>query len=61
MDKGAPDFVMCPLVDTEIENIDCIETSDAVDGMIKKESVPARFKAKHDWERLCKKCKWHGY
>lgn len=58
--KG-PDFVMCPLVGHKIENIDCIENSDAVDGMIKKDSVPERFKVKSDWEEICKNCKWHGY
>lgn len=42
----APDVVLCPLVDVEIENIDCIENSDAVDGIIKKETVPLRFKKK---------------
>ena len=57
----APDVVLCPLVDVEIENIDCIENSDAVDGIIKKETVPLRFKKKHDWETICKNCKWHGY
>ena len=43
---GGPDFVMCPLVDENIEPIDCIENSDAVDGIIKKETVPKRFKKK---------------
>lgn len=57
----APDVVLCPLVDVEIENIDCIENSDAVDGIIKKETVPLRFKKKPDWEAICKNCKWHGY
>ncbi|MFR3402841.1 MAG: hypothetical protein ACLTZM_06380 [Ruminococcus sp.] len=33
---GGPDFVMCPLVDENIEPIDCIENSDAVDGIIKR-------------------------
>lgn len=56
-----PDFVMCPLVDQRIENIDCIENSDAVDGIIKKEAVPQRFKQKPGWEQICEKCKWHGY
>lgn len=56
-----PDFVMCPLVDQRIENIDCIENSDAVDGIIKKETVPEKFKRKPEWEQICKKCKWHGY
>lgn len=57
----APDYVMCPLVDQEIENIDCIENSDAVDGIIQKENVPDRFKKKPGWEEICKKCKWHEY
>lgn len=57
----APDVVLCPLVDAEIENIDCIENSDAVDGIIKKETVPSRFKEKSNWETICEKCKWHGY
>jgi len=52
---------MCPLVDKEIENIDCIENSDAVDGIIKKETIPERFKKKPNWEKICEKCKWHGY
>ena len=34
-----PNFVLCPLVDENIEPIDCIENSDAVDGIIKKETV----------------------
>ena len=58
---SGPDYVMCPLVDKEIENIDCIETSDAVDGMLKKDSVPDLFKRKKDWEEICKNCKWHDY
>ena len=44
-------------MDVEIENIDCIENSDAVDGIIKKETVPLRFKKKSDWETICKNCK----
>ena len=57
----SPDFVMCPLVEEEIESIDCIENSDAVDGTLRKNSVPERFKGKPGWEEICKKCKWHGY
>lgn len=51
---GGPDFVLCPLVDTEIENIDCIENSDTVDGMIKKDTIPERFKKKPNWEKYVK-------
>ena len=55
------DYVMCPLVDREIENIDCIENSAAVDKILKKDSVPTCYKEKADWEEICKKCKWHDY
>ena len=57
----SPDFVMCPLVEEESESIDCIENSDAVDGTLRKNSVPERFKEKPGWEEICKKCKWHDY
>ena len=58
---GGPDFVTCPLVDTEIENTDCIENSDAVDGILKKDTIPEKFKKKPNREKICEKCKWHGY
>lgn len=57
----APDFVMCPLVDEEIEAIDCIVNSGAVDRILKKDVIPEKFKKKPDWEKICEKCKWHGY
>ena len=57
----SPDFVMCPLVEEEIESIDCIENSDAVDGTLRKNSVAERFKEKPGWEEICKKCIWHDY
>ncbi len=44
-----------------IEDIDCIENVDAVDGRLKADKLPERFKKKDDWETICKKCKWHNY
>lgn len=58
---NGPDYVTCPLVDAKIESIDCIENSDAVDGMLKKDGIPERFKKKLEWEKICKNCKWHNY
>lgn len=58
---AGPNYVRCPLVDRKIEAIDCIENSDAVDGMLKKDSVPNCYKEKADWEEICKKCEWHNY
>lgn len=60
MVKG-PDFVICPLIDEKIEAGDCLENSSAVDRILKADSVPERFKAKPDWEEICRKCKWHDY
>ena len=37
-------FVKCPLVDEMIEDIDCIENVDAVDGRLKADKLPGRFK-----------------
>ena len=37
-------FVKCPLVDEMIEDIDCIENVDAVDGRLKADKLPERFK-----------------
>ena len=58
---NSPNHVMCPLVDEEIEDIDCIENSSAVDKILKEDSVPERFKEKPDWKEICRKCKWHDY
>ena len=41
-------FVKCPLVDEMIEDIDCIENVDAVDGRLKADKLPDRFKKKDD-------------
>ena len=54
-------YVFCPLVDEKIEDIDCIENRDVVDGMIVEESLPAKYKQKELWKDICKKCKWHDY
>ncbi|MDE5909853.1 MAG: hypothetical protein K2H52_14080 [Lachnospiraceae bacterium] len=55
------DFVMCPLVNRMIQSIDCMENSDAVDGILKKDSIPEEYKELQNWEETCKNCKWHNY
>ena len=54
-------YVFCPLVEGKIEDIDCIENRDVVDGMIVEESLPAKYKQKENWRDICKACKWHDY
>jgi len=55
------DRVFCPLVDTDIEDIDCIETRDVVVGIIKDDFIPSKYKKKENWKEICKKCKYHNY
>lgn len=54
-------WVLCPLVDKEIEDIDCIENRDVVDGMIIESSMPGKYKRKENWRNICKECSWHNY
>lgn len=54
------DSVRCPLIDNEnIDIADCIENVDIVDGMIKPECMPDRFKKHENWREICKNCKYH--
>lgn len=53
--------MFCPLVDIEIEDIDCLVTRDVVDGMLKESAIVDMFKEKPDWQEICLKCKWHNY
>lgn len=59
--KEIVDHVFCPLVDIEIEDIDCLVTRDVVDGMLKESAIVDMFKEKPDWQEICLKCKWHNY
>lgn len=52
--------VYCPLIDEEIEDIECIENVDCVIGIQKENSIPARYRKKENWKDICKKCKHHN-
>lgn len=54
-------YVDCPLVDRKIEDIDCIENREIVDGNLIEECMPECYKKKENWKDICKKCKWHNY
>lgn len=51
--------VYCPLVDNYIEDIECIENSDCIRGIIKTSSMPNKYKSKEDWEAICTKCQYY--
>lgn len=50
------DDIFCPLVDEQIDPVDCMENRD-----IREEYIPARFKEKKDWKEICKKCKYYDW
>ena len=54
-------FIQCILVDKKIEDVDCIENREIVDGNLCEESLPEEYKTKVDWKNICKNCKWHNY
>ena len=54
-------YIYCPMVDKDIEDIDCIENRDVVDGLLPEKSLPNIYKKKNNWKELCKNCKWHSY
>lgn len=56
-----PERVLCPLVNETIGNFECLENVDCIDGMIKIESLPQKFKMKENWKELCIKCEYHYY
>ncbi len=51
------DKVMCPLVDAHIEDIECIENCDCIDGVMKLSSLPEKFQAKPNFKEMCSQCK----
>lgn len=57
--EGRIESVMCPLVDTSIEDIDCIENRDIVDGNLVEDGMPEKYKSKTDWKQICQLCKNH--
>ena len=54
-------MVLCPLVDFEIDEGDCLENTDVIDEFISDEShIPDYFKIKPDYKDICKKCIHHS-
>ncbi len=54
-------YVHCPLLSREIEDIDCIENRDIVDGNLDEKFLPEEFKSRRDWKSICRECKWHDH
>ncbi len=48
--------ILCPLVEREIDAVDCMENRDTQESFI-----PEEFKKKNDWKELCKACQYNNY
>lgn len=53
-----PKQVLCPLVDSMIEDIDCMENQDVANDLIVEESMPDKYKKKENWREICEQCKY---
>lgn len=49
--------IICPLVDEQIEDYECIEVSDCANEIMKEEVIHSRFRTKKDWRKTCNECK----
>ena len=50
------DNVLCPLVDREIDPVDCLENR-----AIKEEYIPEEYKTKENWKEICQNCPYHEW
>lgn len=55
-ETGAAVSVKCPLIDDWIAPVDCMENQEVIES-----SIPARFKVKSDWKKICESCPFRDY
>ncbi len=56
-----PKRVECPVLKVEIDDIDCIENREIVDGNHGGRFFPDGFDKTDGFESICKGCRWHVY
>lgn len=49
-------FIFCPLVEREIDIVDCMENRDT-----KEEVIPLEYKVKTNWKEICESCPYQDY
>lgn len=55
-EKMKEERIRCPLTDTDITPVECMENRD-----IREECIPLTFKKKKDWKDICRQCKYYNY
>lgn len=53
------DNVFCPIVNKDIEDIECIVTVDCADGILKPSVTDEKFTNIKNWREICLKCPNH--
>lgn len=53
-----PKQVLCPLIDSNIKDIDCIENQDVVNHLVTEKSMPKKYKQKENWREICQQCRY---
>lgn len=53
--------VLCPLVDKEIDPMDCVDAVDCILNPDFLKNLPNEYKTKENFIEICKNCKWHNY
>lgn len=57
LDKnGIVASVKCPLVDDWTDPVDCMENQEVIES-----SIPAQFKVKPNWKKICEACPFRDY
>ena len=56
-----PNYVMCPLINEEIEAIDCIVVSDCAEGLLKETAIKIDYTLQKEWKKICKNCENRRY
>lgn len=50
------DLIFCPLVDKDIDIVDCMENRD-----IRDDVIPAEYRAKENWKDICAECPYNKF
>lgn len=53
------DHIICPIVNEEISDVDCMEVWSASCRILKDDCIDEKFKSRPDWRSFCETCKYN--
>ena len=57
--RDSEGLTYCPLVDSLVDNLDCFKIMKVADELFIEDKVPAEFKARKEWKKICRECRYH--